>query len=467
MNSDATALDSVANKPAWLRSRAWPIAVAGVLLLAGVTAATIYVNYRPTTLQIAVGPAGGDNLRLVQALAQHFARERASVRLRVVVSADDTVESAAAIDRGEVELAVVRGDLPLPQNAQAVAILRRSIVVLIVPAPPAAAPRGRKTRPAQIKKIEQLGGRRVGVVSRTDANITVLNVILTQYEIPTDTVQVITLDPNDVGAAIRDDKVDVLFVPGTLTDKTVADVVAAASNGRAAPTFLALDQSETIEKKFPAYESTEIAAHTFGSSPPRPAEAVKTIGFMHLIVARRKLSEARIGEFARVLYTARQSLASELPALGKIEAPSTDKDAVVPVHPGAAAYIDGEQKTFFDSYSDFLYLGIILLSLLGSVLAGLASHLRADRRADRSKSLERLIALMQSARNGESLAALDALQAEIDEIFASTIREFERHSVEQGMLAAFTLALDQARLAVSERRDMLMVGQVPRVQIAD
>jgi TRAP-type uncharacterized transport system substrate-binding protein len=90
-------------------------------------------------------------------------------------------------------------------------------------------------------------------------------------------------------------------------------------------------------RNFPAYESTEIAAHTFGSSPPKPAEAVKTISFMHFIVARHNLSEDRIGEFARVLYTARQSLASELPTLGKIEAPSTDKDAVVPVHPGAAA----------------------------------------------------------------------------------------------------------------------------------
>jgi hypothetical protein len=71
-----------------------------------------------------------------------------------------------------------------------------------------------------------------------------------QYEIPTDTVQVITLDPNDVGAAIRDDKVDVLLVAGTLAGKTIADVVAVASNERAAPTFLALDQLETIEKKF-------------------------------------------------------------------------------------------------------------------------------------------------------------------------------------------------------------------------
>ena len=31
------------------------------------------------------------------------------------------------------------------------------------------------------------------------------------------------------------------------------------------------------------------------------------------------------------------------------------KDAAVPVHPGAAAYIDGDLKNFFDRYNDLLY----------------------------------------------------------------------------------------------------------------
>ena len=32
------------------------------------------------------------------------------------------------------------------------------------------------------------------------------------------------------------------------------------------------------------------------------------------------------------------------------------------VHPGAAAYLDGELKTFFDRYSDLLYWGLMAMS---------------------------------------------------------------------------------------------------------
>jgi hypothetical protein len=38
-----------------------------------------------------------------------------------------------------------------------------------------------------------------------------------------------------------------------------------------------------------------------------------------------------------------------------------DKDAYIPIHPGAAAYFNGEQRTFFDKYGDLIFYGSILL----------------------------------------------------------------------------------------------------------
>lgn len=438
----------------------WRLSViAGVLLLAGIGAALAYSLYQPTTLTIAVGPAGGDNLRLVQALAQNLARERASIRLRIIVSADGPSESAAAVDRGTADLAVVRGDLGIPKNGQAVAILRHNLVVLIVPAAAAQAPKdGKKAGRAKIEKVMQLAGRRVGIVTRTDANVEILNVILRQYEIPADKVQIVTLLPQEVAPAIRDGKVDAILVAAPLTGRVIADVVAAASNGKEVPTFLAIDQADALEKKFPAFESVEIPAGTFGAAPPKPAESIETIGFMHYIVAHKNLSEDKVADFARLLFGARQALTADLPALDKFETPSTDKDAAVPAHPGAAAYIDGEQKTFFDRYNDLLYWGIILVSFCGSAAAGLAGYLRTNTRAERVKLIKRLIELMHTARAAESQQALDELQMEADQIVTMTIRDVQTRAVEERALAAFTLALDQARLAIADRRLMLGSG---------
>jgi hypothetical protein len=63
---------------------------------------------------------------------------------------------------------------------------------------------------------------------------------------------------------------------------------------------------------------------------------------------------------------------------------------------------------------------------------------------------------MQTARPAEIPETLDALQAEADEILASTIREVETQALEERALTAFTLALDQARLAIADRRDVLL-----------
>jgi hypothetical protein len=303
-------------------------------------------------------------------------------------------------------------------------------------------------------------GRRIGIVSRTDITSTAQH-ILKQYDIPADKVQVVMLDPGDVAAAIRDDKVDAILVAGPLTGKTMTEVAAAASTAKEGPTFLAIGESEAIERRFPNFEATEIVANAFGSSPPKPPEGIETIGFMQYIVAQQALSEDEIAEFSRLLYGARQRLAAELPAPFKIEAPSTDKDATVPVHPGAAAYIDGNQQTFFDRYNDLLYWGMILLSFCGSATAGIAGYLRAGKRAHRSTLLERLVELMQAARLAQTSQELDTLEVETDEIVASTIREVENHTVEERALTAFTLALDQARLAIADRRNQLLKTSAP------
>ncbi|MBV8743559.1 MAG: TRAP transporter substrate-binding protein, partial [Xanthobacteraceae bacterium] len=92
----------------------------------------------------------------------------------------------------------------------------------------------------------------------------------------------------------------------------------------------------------------------------------------------------------------------------------------------------------------------------GSATAGIAGYLRAGKRAHRSELLERLIELMQSARIAETADVLDKLQAEVDAILASTIREVETSAIEDRALTAFGLALDQARLAITDRRNMLV-----------
>src|SRR4029434_10006381 len=122
------------------------VTLAGVLAIVGALAAGYYFAMRPVTLRIAVGPANSDDLKVVQNLTQAFNNQRNSVvRLRPVQT-DGALASANLLGEGKADLAIIRGDLDVPKNAQAVATLRKNVVVLWVP--PAIKTRGKKDAPA-------------------------------------------------------------------------------------------------------------------------------------------------------------------------------------------------------------------------------------------------------------------------------------------------------------------------------
>jgi TRAP transporter TAXI family solute receptor len=423
------------------------ITLAGTLALVGAVSAAYYFAMRPVTLRIAVGPPNSDDLKVVQTLTQSFANGR--VRLRPVQT-DGAIASAAALGDGKADLAIIRGDLDVPKNAQAVATLRKNVAVLWVP--PAA--KGKKSGP-KITKIQQLAGRRIGVVGRTEANVNLLKVILRQYGVDASKVEIAQFPASEAAEAIRNQKADAYLAAGPVNSKITTDAINASTRDGASPTFLAIDSAAAIAQNYTAYEASEIPAGAFGGSPARPDDEVKTISFSHHIVARKGMSEATISTFTRQLFAVRQTLLSEFPLAAKIETPDTDKDAAIPVHPGAAAYVDGEEKTFLDRYSDYIWFGLMGLSLLGSVGAWFASYLKKDERSNNSSLRERLLDMLAAARQTDSADELDRMQGEADGILRDTLNSFEQGAIEEGALTAFNIALEQFHNAVADRKALL------------
>lgn len=428
------------------------ILAAGIFLF-GVAAGTLYLFLRPTTLRIAVGPPNSDDQNLVQTLAQIFATERSPVRLTPITS-DGAVESIALLSAGKTDLAVARGDLSLPADAESVLILRKNVVVLW--APSGVAPKGTKRKPApKVKSIEELAGHRIGVIGRTQANVKLLRVILTESGLDPDKVAVTQFGVNQLTEMARDASLDAYMAVGPLDSKITKDAIAATAASRGEPKFLPIDVSETIAKKFPIYDSEEIPASIFSSSPARPEDKIDTLSVNHLIIARRKLSDTKVGAFARQVFSVRQQLARELPNAPKIEKPDTDKDAALPAHEGAAAYFDGNERTFLEKYTDYLWGIVLVLSGLGSAGAWLRHYWRRDEREAYETHRDDLLALISRARQAESHEALSEMQNRADEVLREALDCYEDGAIEEGDLSAISLALEQFHRATADRRTTL------------
>ena len=161
------------------------------------------------------------------------------------------------------------------------------------------------------------------------------------------------------------------------------------------------------------------------------------------------------------------AIAAAVPIANRIEAPPADKSAALPVHPGALAFLEDEEKSFFDQYGDVFYIGAMCLSVLGTAMAAAMAKLKRQSAPDTDRILNRLIELIKEARAANQAETLDFCEKEADELLELTLALDMVHGLSPNRVGAIDLALNQLRHIISDRRQNLAVPAraqfVPRV----
>jgi TRAP transporter TAXI family solute receptor len=419
--------------------------LAAALIALGGAASALYFYSRPVVLEVAV-PKLAEDVRLVSAAAHFFAHQHKQIRLQMVPVADSAA-GAALIEAGGADLAVMRGDVALATSAQTLAIMHRNAILLLAPGG------------SRLRRVSDLRGKRIGVVheiATMDPNARLVETILAQYDIPRDAVTLISLAPDEVAAALAAHKIDAVFsatTPLNGAENVIVSAVAGASTKP--PVFIPIDEAKAVSKRFPALEPMEIVQGAFGGDPPRPAAALESLSVSVLLMARNTLRDDVAAEVTRLFFSHRGAIALAAPLANSIEAPSTDRGGAIPVHQGAVDYLDGTERGFFEKYSDVFYIGAMLLSLVGSGAAALASRFNPDPHHRAEQMTERLLETLKAAREANTAAELDALEREIDDALGRILGDRKLRGVDGSGLHLVTLALDQTRRGIAERRRFL------------
>lgn len=420
------------------------MALAGMFAFSAMIALFFHMATAPTVLRLAVGPIGSEDVRMAAAFVQSLNREKSSVRLKLVLS-DSLNDSAAKMDRGKADLAIIRPDIALPAKGETVLITRRFFPFIVT------------ARETGIERIADLRGKKIGVVNTPVGNIDLMKTILSFYEVPHDEVDIIGLNAADISAAVQNKQIDALFAVGALSARTLSQGVATIRQAWGNdPVFIPIREADALASRNRAIETGEIVRGAFGGDPPKPADPLPTIAVTHRLVASPDVADNVISELTRLVLTQRASLSSEVPSMQGIEAPPTARDASLPVHNGTIAYLDGTERTFFDRYGDWFYLGVMAMSLLGSAAAALLSQASSTRRRNAMEGLTRIVAMISEARDCHDLGRLVDLELEADAILAATLDNMARQHIDDSGLSAYRLAMDQLSRAVVERRRVLL-----------
>jgi TRAP transporter TAXI family solute receptor len=415
----------------------------GVLVVAASGAALAGCRYysQPTTLTVAVGSYDGEAVRIMSAIASRLAKNNASIRLKIVESGT-ALEAAKTFAADKVDLAIVRADAGDLSAARTVVLVTHGVVMII--APPGSA----------IDSMEGLKGKTVGVVGG-DVNHRVVEVLTREYDLTRAKVQFKDLTPGDA-QALRAKQVSAVLVVVPISEKYLTLVRNLfAGNAKHKGGLIAIESAGAIANVAQAYESYDLPKGTLRGSPPIPDDDLTTLRVPFYLVANKKLSDDVVGELAKTIMESRRDLIGEFPLLAQIAAPSTDKDAFIPVHPGAAAYFDGTQQGFFEKYSDALYYGPMALGAFASLLAGLWKFVGSGGNGRPASPLDPLYALAARIRTAESEADLAAVEDELDNILKMELAKYAKGTIQAADAAALSLAVHRLEHLMDYRRNAL------------
>jgi TRAP-type uncharacterized transport system substrate-binding protein len=423
--------------PLWLRF----VLLIGILALASGASLLAYRYFtRPVTLSVAVGSIDGEATQAMSAIASRLVSTNAPVRLKVIDSGT-ALEAAKIFSAGKADLAVVRGDVGDLSQAQAVVIVSR--VVLLIVAPPG----------SSIDSMTKLKGRRVGVLGG-DANARIVEVLSKEYGLDREkTFKDIALP--DVRRALQFKEIGALLMVIPLAEKYLSLLRGFfQQTPKSPPVLIAIDSAGAIAETERAYESFDLPKGTLRGAPPVPEDDLTTLRASLYLVANKKLSSDLIATLTQTIMRVRRELLAEQPIFAQITTPSTDADAYVPLHPGAAAFYNGTQQSFMDEYSNWIYLTPMILGGAATVLAAVWKFLRLGHPVGEGP-LDSLYALGRRIRNAGSEAELSDIEEEIDGILKAQRARSAKGDERAVDDATMNVAAHRLESLIHDRRTML------------
>lgn len=429
-----------------MRLRHWRLVLfgfAGVFAAIFVALFALWLFSAKYTLTIAAGPSDGYGQRFVAALNEAFKPEEPRLRFRYL-STPDSDASAKALEQGKADLAILRSDVKPPANGLVIVILRRDAVGLFVPGGSA------------IKGFADLGGKRVGMLPGSHFNTTLFDALLAFHGVDAKTVTRKPVEGSDLTEAIKSKSIDAVFGIGPLGIGPLVDALAAMRRAEPrgkAPVFLPVENAAGFVKAHPAMETVDVPKGAFGGATQVPDDDDTTLALTWRLIAKDSMLDAVAGELARMLIVSKGRLALLMPSAHQIIAPDTDdKSPYLPLHPGAAAYFNDDQESWFDRFEDVFYLVAMFGSILASIGAGTAGLVR--RHSHREADLQDLANLMRELASGQPFDP-DEAERRLRRIVDRGMINRARHPDDLDDIATLQLALSEIRLQIADRRKAL------------
>jgi hypothetical protein len=262
----------------------------------------------------------------------------------------------------------------------------------------------------------------------------------------------------DVRQAIQSKQVGALLVVIPLAEKYLSLVRGFFQLDRKkTPVLIPIESAGAIAENERAFESFDVPKGTLRGSPPVPEDDLTTLRTSLYLVAQKKLGTDLVTDLTEAIMSARRNLLREQPIFAQITAPSTDQDAYLPLHPGAAAVYNSTTQSFMDEYGNWIYLTPMVLGGAATMLAAAWKFLGLGSRAAEGP-LDSLYALARRIRKVDTEAELSDIEDEIDRILKAELAKSAAGDESAVDDATLNVAAHRLESLIHDRRTLIAKG---------
>jgi TRAP-type uncharacterized transport system substrate-binding protein len=318
--------------PRWLR-----ISIVGAATAAAIGGGWFAYRYfaKPVVLTVAAGSADGEALALISAISARLTASNSHVRLKVS-NAGTSAKAAEMLAAHKVDLAVVRGDTSGLADARSVLLLTHGVILIMT------------SSAVSADSLGDLRNTTIGVIGGA-INQRAVEALKQVYQFDRARVSFQDVAVNDAAAALASGKVNTVLAVIPLTEKYLAKVRQFFQQERAkgsAAKLIEIESAGAVANVAQYYESYDIPKGTLRGAPPVPSDDLTSLRVSYFLVANKAVNADAITDLTQSLVDAKRDLLSQFPILGQAAAPSTDADALIPIHPGGRDLLQWQPAEF-------------------------------------------------------------------------------------------------------------------------
>ncbi len=385
------------------------------LVLAGMCAvlAGWYLWLRPTTLVIAVGPEKSSQAAYIDTIARLMNETKQPFRLRVL-RVEGTEAASDALDTGKSDLAVVRSDDLSSKDARSIVIIHKRAIILIA------------RKDSGIESMKDVGGKKIAIsMADSDSFKPILERILSHYEVEEDDMKLEEMPRDNIAAAMAAKTIDGFIMvtnPASKPNRALISEVVGAKDMEVVVS--GTPGHGALALRFKELQTIQVPEGILVGNPQIPDADLDTVAITYEIAASSRLSERAASSLTKSLMELRPRLRSGSgESTYAVETPPVDEPRGIIPHSGTAAVVNSEVKTWLDSYSEYLWMGMFMVGLVGSGVAAVMSWAGLSNEAPADVLSNKMRSLAGRLEDATSGAEVDVVQGDFDDLVLSIMRD--------------------------------------------